>query len=157
MDPNQIAILIIAIGVLLTAINNSFNSKAIRELKRKMNYLMDNQTPTLVKYDEKEIIGHLEYLVSEVIDFYVIMNFSSKNIYYITSILEKEMLDKITESVSERISPILLSELEIIYNKDFVGKFIGEYIYLKVSEFVVVYNTENGGEKMNEAGNKNIL
>ena len=157
MDPNQIAMLIIAIGVLLAAINNSINSKAIRDLKRKMNYLTDNQTPTLVKYDEKEIIGHLEYLVSEVIDFYVIMNFSSKNIYYITSSLEKEMLDKITESVSERISPTLLSELEFIYNKDFVGKFIGEYIYLKVSEFVVVYNTENGGEKMNEIGNKNIL
>ena len=66
------------------------------------------------------------------------------------------MIETITNSVSERISQTLLDELSLIYNKDFVGKFIGEYIYLKVSEFVVMYNTENGGSKMND-NNTNVL
>lgn len=154
MELQDVLNLLTSISLILIVLSLFMVSSKVRKISNATSMLMSK--PNLIKYDEKEIISHLEYLVSEVIDFYAIINLSSANIYYITSKMEKDMIETITNSVSERISQTLLDELSLIYNKDFVGKFIGEYIYLKVSEFVVMYNTENGGSKMND-NNTNVL
>lgn len=154
MELQDVLNLLTSISLILIVLSLFMVSSKVRKVSNITSMLMNK--PNLIKYDEKEIISHLEYLVSEVIDFYAIINLSSANIYYITSKMEKDMIETITNSVSERISQTLLDELSLIYNKDFVGKFIGEYIYLKVSEFVVMYNTENGGSKMND-NNTNVL
>lgn len=154
MELQDVLNLLTSISLILIVLSLFMISSKVCKVSNITSMLMSK--PNLIKYDEKEIIGHLEYLVSEVIDFYAIINLSSANIYYITSKMEKDMIETITNSVSERISQTLLDELSLIYNKDFVGKFIGEYIYLKVSEFVVMYNTENGGSKMND-NNTNVL
>lgn len=154
MELQDVLNLLTSISLILIVLSLFMVSSKVRKVSNITSMLMSK--PNLIKYDEKEIIDHLEYLVSEVIDFYAIINLSSANIYYITSKMEKDMIETITNSVSERISQTLLDELSLIYNKDFVGKFIGEYIYLKVSEFVVMYNTENGGSKMND-NNTNVL
>nr|DAR69786.1 MAG TPA: hypothetical protein [Bacteriophage sp.] len=154
MELQDVLNLLTSISLILIVLSLFMVSSKVRKVSNITSMLMSK--PNLIKYDEKEIISHLEYLVSEVIDFYAIINLSSANIYYITSKMEKDMIETITNSVSERISQTLLDELSLIYNKDFVGKFIGEYIYLKVSEFVVMYNTENGGSKMND-NNTNVL
>lgn len=154
MELQDVLNLLTSISLILIVLSLFIVSSKVRKVSNITSMLMSK--PNLIKYDEKEIISHLEYLVSEVIDFYAIINLSSANIYYITSKMEKDMIETITNSVSERISQTLLDELSLIYNKDFVGKFIGEYIYLKVSEFVVMYNTENGGSKMND-NNTNVL
>lgn len=154
MELQDVLNLLTSISLILIVLSLFMVSSKVRKVSNITSMLTSK--PNLIKYDEKEIISHLEYLVSEVIDFYAIINLSSANIYYITSKMEKDMIETITNSVSERISQTLLDELSLIYNKDFVGKFIGEYIYLKVSEFVVMYNTENGGSKMND-NNTNVL
>ena len=135
MELQDVLNLLTSISLILIVLSLFMVSSKVRKVSNITSMLTSK--PNLIKYDEKEIISHLEYLVSEVIDFYAIINLSSANIYYITSKMEKDMIETIT-------------------NKDFVGKFIGEYIYLKVSELVVMYNTENGGYKMND-NNTNVL
>lgn len=98
---------------------------------------------SITKYDEKEIIAHLDYIVSECIDEYMLYNVSGKDIYYINSKDEEEMLNVVKKNVTDRISPTLIDQLSFIYNADFLGSYIANYVYIKVSTSVAEFNATN--------------
>lgn len=102
---------------------------------------------TTVEYNEEDIIKHLDYIIDEAINTYVLFNIMPKNVYYINKNMEDEMVNNLMDSIPDRISQTLLTKLSYIYNESFVGKFLGEYIYMKITEFVIGYNTENGANK----------
>ena len=97
-------------------------------------------------YKEDDIIGHLDYIISEALDEYVLLNIKPKNVYYINTKLENKMIDYLSEEVPKRISKTLLTHLSFIYNSDYVGEFIGKHIYMVVLNYVLTYNINNSDD-----------
>lgn len=95
------------------------------------------------KYDEKEIIAHLDYIITEAIDTYELFHIRPKNIFYINSKIEDEILATVSEQVSHRISKILMVQLAFIYSDSYIGEFIGSHIHLMVTEYVINFNTNS--------------
>lgn len=94
------------------------------------------------KYNEDEIINHLKYIIDETLNEYVIINITAKDIPYITTVIETEIREYLTEEVPKRISNVLLTHLSYIYNDNYVGKFIGIQIYMTVVDYKVRYNLD---------------
>lgn len=95
------------------------------------------------KYSEEEIIKHLNYIIKEALDDYVIYTLTPKNIYYINNKIENEIIVYLTEEVSNRLSVTLRTQLSFIYNEEYIGKFLGRHIYATVLDFVLQYNMDN--------------
>ena len=92
------------------------------------------------KYSEDEILQHLDYIIKEILDEYILLYITPKNIYYINSKLEKEIMDYISNEAPKRISKVLVTQLSFIYNESYIGTFIGHRIYLTVLNYVLEYN-----------------
>ena len=99
-------------------------------------------------YEEEKIIAHLDYIIQEALDYYKIMNIGTKFTTYINSKIENEILDYLADTVPDRLSGLLLSKLSLIYNHEYVNRFIAEHIYMIVTNFVLEFNTVN---KLNES------
>lgn len=93
-----------------------------------------------IKYKEEEIIEHLDYIINEALDSYVLFNIKPKQISYINSKIENEIMNYLAEEVPGRISSTLYSQLAYIYNEDYIGSFIGTHIYMVVLQFRIEYN-----------------
>ena len=91
-------------------------------------------------YDEKKIIEHLDYIINEALDDYVLFNLESKQVYYINNALETKIVEHLSEEVPKRISVTLQTHLSFIYNSEFIGEYIGQRIYMTVTNYVVAYN-----------------
>ena len=92
------------------------------------------------KYEEKEIIGHLDYIINEALDEYQILYLAPKQVYYINSKLEKEILQYLTSEIPDRLSKVLITQLSFIYNSSYVGDFIAMRIYMTLLDWVLNYN-----------------
>lgn len=99
------------------------------------------------KYSEEDIINHLNYIINETLNNYIIMNIKPKNIYYITNAIENDINTALAELVPQKISPILYSQLSMIYDPNYIGRAIGEQIYMVVLNYVLNYNLENAQNK----------
>lgn len=108
------------------------------------------------KYSEDEILQHLDYIIKEILDEYTLLYITPKNIYYINSKLEKEIIDYISNEAPKRISKVLVTQLSFIYNESYIGTFIGHRIYLTVLNYVLEYNVTKepiGAESSNVKNN----
>ena len=94
-------------------------------------------------YNEEEIIAHLDYIINEALDTYVILNIHPKDIYYINTKMEDEMRQYLSETVPDRISRTLYVQLAFIYNNNYIGTFIGQHIYMVVLNYVTNFNSVN--------------
>lgn len=94
------------------------------------------------KYNEEEIIGHLDYIIKEVLDEYNVLHIAPKQIFYINSKLEKEIITYVSDEVPKRLSNVLLTHLSFIYNKDYIGTFIGMRIYMTILNWVLEFNLQ---------------
>lgn len=94
-------------------------------------------------YNEETIINHLDYIINEALDEYVLLNITPKHIYYINSKIENEIMVYLSEEVPKRISKTLLTHLSFIYDNEYVGEFIGKHIYLILLNYVLTYNINN--------------
>ena len=102
-----------------------------------------NKPQTIIEYDEEKIMQHLDYVINESIDNYVLFNIAPSDIHYITSSMEKTMLEELQSQIPEKLSNYLLTQLSYIYNTNYIGTFLGTYIYLKITEYVVDFNMNN--------------
>lgn len=100
-----------------------------------------------MKFSEVEILTHLDYIITECLDYYVAITLTPKGLYYINNAMETEMTNKLGELVPARISPTLYSQLSLIYDSSQVATVIGEKIYTKVLEYVIQFNVENEKNK----------
>lgn len=143
---STVEICVIVFGVIIT-ISILATMSAIKKELRQKNILhaaqLDAMPVATVEYDEQEIIAHLDYIVTEAISTYILLNITSKQAYYINSKMEKEMIEKLQNDIPEQISATLLTKLCYIYSRDYVGKFIGQYIYMKITETIVDFNLNN--------------
>lgn len=96
-----------------------------------------------IKFSEQEILSHLNYIITECLEYYIAMTLTPKQLYYINNSTETEIINKLGEIVPTRISPTLYSQLSLIYDSGQVATVIGEKIYLKVLEYVIEFNVAN--------------
>ena len=92
------------------------------------------------EYDEQKIIAHIDYIINEALDRYVLLNIVPKNIYYINSKIEKDIINYLINTIPDRLSSALLSKLSLIYSNDYVPKFLGEHIYMVITNYVLEFN-----------------
>lgn len=140
----KLVLTVILLFVLVTVFN-----RFIKVLNSKYILQRDMETRS-IKYSEEEILGHLNYIIEEALDQYVIMNIKPKGIYYISNSMENELNEVLAESIPARISPTLYSQLQLIYNPEIIGTVIGEKIYMNVLSYVLNFNINNEQEQKNK-------
>lgn len=101
-----------------------------------------------VEYDEEKIIKHVDFIINEALDRYVIINITPKTIYYINSKEEKKIVEYLTDTIPERISPALYSKLSLVYNTNYIPSFLGEHIYMIVTNYVLEFNLNQDPDKI---------
>lgn len=92
-------------------------------------------------YKEDAIIEHLNYVVSEALNQYVLLNIIPQNLYNITTKKEQEIIQYLSEEIPKRLSSDLIRKLSLIYNESYIGTFIGQYIYMTVANYVLEFNS----------------
>ena len=106
-----------------------------------------------INFSEQAILSHLDFIITECLDYYIAMILTPKHLYYINTSVETEMLNKLSETIPERISPTLYSQLSLIYDPEQISSVIGEKIYTKVLEYVIDFNVENENREKNKKPN----
>ena len=92
-------------------------------------------------YKEEEIINHLDYIIKEALDEYNLLQLVPKDIQYINTKMEQQILEYLSEEIPKRVSKTLLTHLSFIYDSDYLGDFLGKRIYMSVVNFRLNYNT----------------
>lgn len=111
-------------------------------------YIQKNKEAKNTSYNDQFILSHLNLIISQVLDSYVLFNINiDSNIYYISSDMQTEMINAISDKVAKRISPTLYDELSVLYNSEEVGAVIGELIYLAVQSFAIDFNRAKATDK----------
>lgn len=95
-----------------------------------------------VEYDEEKILKHLNYIIDEALTEYVVLNIKAKDPAYINSTMEDEIVAYLSEEVPKRLSEVLLTQLAYIYDKDYIGTYIGKQIYMQVVNYKTNYNID---------------
>lgn len=95
-----------------------------------------------IDYSEEKIMAHLNYIIQEAIDEYIVLVFNPKNMPHMTTAEENKMIDYLSAEIPKRLSEPLLEHLSYIYSKDYIGKFIGAQIYIAVMDYKINYNIE---------------
>ena len=80
------------------------------------------------QYKEDDIVNHLDYIIKEALDEYIILNIKPKEIYYINTKLENAIIEYLSEEIPRRLSKTLITHLSFIYNNEYIGEFIGKHI-----------------------------
>lgn len=103
-----------------------------------------------IKYSEDEILTHLDFIITECLDYYITMNLTPKQLFYINNATEKELVTALGNMIPDRISPTLYSQLSLIYDSSQIATVIGEKIYLKVLNYVIEFNVQNEFREKNK-------
>ena len=99
------------------------------------------------QYNEEDIIKHLDYIIKETLDEYILLQIKPKQIFYINNKIETEIINYLLEEIPKRLSKTLITHLSFIYNNDYIGEFIGRHIYMIVLEYVLNYNMSESDKK----------
>ena len=144
----EIAFKIIYISLaLITIITLSSIARKFANIIQTKNLINRDIEMYKMQYSEQDILSHLDYIIQECLDYYIAITLAPKRLNYISNSMEKEMLDKLSETVQARISPALYTKLSLVYNSDQIGIVIGEKIYTKVLEYIIQFNVENENKK----------
>lgn len=107
-------------------------------------WLQLRETKTISELNIDNVaIEALDNLIKSTLDEYKIFNLNIKNLDYITSKEEQEIIEYMQHEVPFRIPMILLKKLEYNINSEFIGTYIGTRIYMIVLDFVLEFNTTN--------------
>jgi hypothetical protein len=98
---------------------------------------------------QQEMLLKAVHIIDEALDEYALINIRTKDIPYINNKMEEKIRNYLVETVPERLSITLRSQLLLIYNDAYLGKFLGSHIYMKVVEFVLNYNALKSPETKN--------
>lgn len=94
-----------------------------------------------LKFDDNAF-ETLDKMIQETLEEYRVFTLNTKELHYIKSSDEQEIVKYIQESVSRKMSTALLKKLSQSINEDYVGEYIGRRIYLAVLNFVLEYNID---------------
>lgn len=93
-----------------------------------------------IKIDE--LINKLDKIIEDTGEEYSINVLAIKDIYYLNSKAENEMLEYMKKEVPKRIPKSLIKDLKLEYPEEYVGELIGTHIYNYILAFTISYNAE---------------
>ena len=82
----------------------------------------------------------LDTVIESCFQEYSLMNLIYKTNGYIKEKEEIQISKDICSLVSDRISPVMLKQLELYYNQDAIYDVIAKRVYFKVTNFVIEHN-----------------
>ena len=82
----------------------------------------------------------LDTVIESCFQEYSLMNLIYKTNWYIKEEEEIQISKDICSLVSDRISPVMLKQLELYYNHDAIYDVIAKRVYFKVTNFVIEHN-----------------
>ena len=91
--------------------------------------------------NNEENLNILDKLISDEINVYTIYHFPYSNELYISEKDQNKMIQTVLKEVLKKMSPIYMSKLEYIYNKDVIE----DIIYGKIRDGVLRYTIEING------------
>lgn len=107
-------------------------------LNRRTNIKLMNDRRNSFDIDTPKII---DQIIDESFNEYLVFNRGYKGAdSHISSEEEKEMVDKMVDLVSERISDTVKEKLESYYDKDSVPNIVSSKIYMAVMSYVITQN-----------------
>lgn len=139
---NLQTLIIFGIIVILIIATESMTSKLFNKwIKFKYDEL------ELKKYDidthlnvTDNIETRLDTVIESCFQEYSLMNLIYKTNWYIKEEEEIQISKDICSLVSDRISPVMLKQLELYYNQDAIYDVIAKRVYFKVTNFVIEHN-----------------
>lgn len=134
-------------GTLLTGIillHKDFNKYI--ESKNSANTVSADMLIRDTKYSEEDIVKHLDYIIEEALDEYILLNIRPKNIYYINDEMQAKIRDYLAEEIPGRISVTLWRHLSFIYDNSFLPTYLGKHIFMTVTYYTLNYNASNADE-----------
>ena len=105
--------------------------------------IIEREQSQLFDFNEEAIIKHLEFIISEAFNQYLLFNLVPSNIYYIKKEKETEIINYMIDKVANMISPTLYNQLKFIYHPKFINEAIASHIHLVVLNYVIEFNTSN--------------
>lgn len=87
-----------------------------------------------------DIEARLDTVVESCFQEYSLMNLIYKTDWYIKEEEEIEISKEICRLVSDRISNVMMKQLECYYNKHAIYDIIAKRVYFKVTNFVIEHN-----------------
>ena len=82
----------------------------------------------------------LDTVIESCFQEYSLMNLIYKTNWYIKEEEEIQISKDICSLVTDRISPVMLKQLELYYNQDAIYDVIAKRVYFKVTNFVIDHN-----------------
>ena len=82
----------------------------------------------------------LDTVIESCFQEYSLMNLIYKTNWYIKEEEEIQISKDICSLVTDRISPVMLKQLELYYNQDAIYDVIAKRVYFKVTNFVIEHN-----------------
>lgn len=119
--------------------------RLIKYFERKNNIALDRLVLDTIIDDSA--VDALDAIIKECIEEYIILNPMNSNTTYITTAMEKEIIDFVSTNTSERISPMLIKKLGYKYNEEFIPGLIGSRVYLAVMDYVLSVNIGSSDKK----------
>ena len=132
-------VVLIMVVILYTSVM-SIISKILRQRDKKiklMKYEID------IKYStDPNIEARLDSIINSVFDEYRLLNLEFRNDEYIKESDEKKIIAEVSDSVVQRISPVLLTQLSTYFNRESIGEVIGVKIATRVMEYRISRNVQ---------------
>lgn len=136
MTETQIILIILYVSIMGVVIKILRQRDQKIKLKR---YEIEINHKTDIHIEEQ-----LDILIDSTFNEYRLYNLEYRDNDYIKSIEEKKMVEDICEMVTNRISPIFITQLATYFNIDNLGDVIATKISTKVAEYRIMRNTNNG-------------
>jgi hypothetical protein len=92
---------------------------------------------------DTHIEEQLDNLIESVFNEYRLYNLEYRDNDYIKAIEEKKIVEDICEMVTDRISPIFITQLSTYFNINNLGDVIATKISTKVTEYRIMKNTNS--------------
>ena len=118
---------------------------SIRVIKyfEKKNTIATDKLTSSIDITKNKSIDVLDDMIKDCLEEYIVLYPSENQTTYITTSMEKKMIDYIAQHISERVSPILLQQLSYTYSKEFLPELIGARVYFAVTNYVLSINLGN--------------
>ena len=132
--------------------NTVLNHKRFEE-EKEMNDHQYRILDASIEIDFNNIISTFEAFIALQMEEYLQINFNYKDISFINSEMEEELLRNISKKVMTSISPFMISKLSLIYHiqsEDDLADLITTRTYIQVLKYVIEMNSiKNGNETPN--------
>lgn len=132
-----LGIIVLSILILLWS-KIKLNNQLIKESKAKIKLKEYNINMNL--NIEENIINQFNTLISNTFNEYIALNIEFRELEMITPDIENTISKEVAKNVVEKMSPVFLDKLSLIYNKKEISKIISNTVYMYTLSYTIEKN-----------------